>query len=374
MPAEIETSPARVERRLVDRPFFSVCIPQHNRTSFLIEVCRSLAAQRFREFEVCISDDCSTDGRTAELLEYLQSSGLSFVYRRLPGNVRYDGNLRSAIDLATGQFCFLLGNDDALADADTLAQVYRGLVAAEPAAVVFTNFADYATGRVSRRVGRTAMVGAGPMVAAARFRKFSFVSGILLRRDVAQAAATTRWDGSEMYQMYVGSRLIAAGGRLAELDLVAVRKDIEIPGEAVDSYAKRQRVRVAGIPAQQIPLTSVARLMIDAIEPHLGRWRLRPIGAILVQYFGLLHPYWLLEYRRVQSWRYAAGVARAMRPGRTLDGCRLSALERSLAAVVYFVTTVAGLVAPVGALRLLQRPARSVARLVGDWSATASRP
>ena len=29
-------------------PFFSICIPQHNRTSFLIEVCRSLDAQTFR--------------------------------------------------------------------------------------------------------------------------------------------------------------------------------------------------------------------------------------------------------------------------------------------------------------------------------------
>ena len=114
--------------------------------------------------------------------------------------------------------------------------------------------------------------------------------------------------------------------------------------------------------------------MIDAVEPHASRARLRTTGSIFVQYFGLLLPYWLLEYRRVQSWRYAAGVARAMRPARTLDGCRLSIVERSLAAAIYGAATLAGLLAPVGALRLLQRPARSVARVVGDWSATTSRP
>lgn len=374
MPAEMLVQEHRVERRLIADPFFSICIPQHNRTSFLIEVCRSLEAQRFRAFEVCISDDCSTDGRTAELLEYLQQSRLSFIYCRLPRNLRYDGNLRSAIALATGRFCFLLGNDDALANADTLDEVHRAIASGPASAVVFSNFADYATGQVTRRVRRTGVLSGGPIVAAGKFRKFSFVSGILLQREAAQAAATNRWDGSEMYQMFIGSRLIAAGGPLAELDLVTVRKDIQIPGEGVDSYARRERLSVAGIPEQRIPLTHVARLMIDAVEPHADRSRLRAIGSILVQYFGLLLPYWLLEYRRVQSWRYAAGVARAMRPARTLDGCRLSIVERSLATAIYGVATLAGLLAPVGALRLLQRPARRVARVVGDWSATTSRP
>ena len=46
---EAPAAPDRVERRLVDAPFFSICIPQHNRTSFLIEVCRSLAAQLWND-------------------------------------------------------------------------------------------------------------------------------------------------------------------------------------------------------------------------------------------------------------------------------------------------------------------------------------
>ena len=49
------------------RPYFSICIPQHNRTSFLIEALRTLDRQTFRDFEVCISDDASTDGREADL-------------------------------------------------------------------------------------------------------------------------------------------------------------------------------------------------------------------------------------------------------------------------------------------------------------------
>src|SRR5437899_1674510 len=105
-------------------PAFSICIPQFNRTSFLIEACRSIAAQNFQSCEVCISDDASTDGRQEELLEFLEASPLAYVYHRQERNRRYDGNLRASIALSTGRYCFLLGNDDGLASTDTVAQVY----------------------------------------------------------------------------------------------------------------------------------------------------------------------------------------------------------------------------------------------------------
>jgi hypothetical protein len=369
MPAETSASDRIVERRLVDRPYFSICIPQHNRTSFLIEVCRSLERQRFRQFEVCISDDASTDGREGDLLEYLKSSRLSFVYRRLATNRRYDGNLRAAIELARGEFCFLLGNDDVLAEPDTLDQLHQIMTRHATPAVVFTNFADFATGRVTHRVPRTAVVGAGPATAARGYRKFSFVSGVVLRREPAQAAAVTRWDGSEMYQMYIGCRLIAAGGALLETDLVTVRKDVQVPGETVDNYATRERVHGSGIPQRRIPLASVAGLVIDAIAPHLQQGRLRPMTSVLIQYFGFLYPFWLLEYRRVQSWHFAAGVARAMRPKQTLAGCALPATARILASITYAGATLVGLGAPRGLLTVIHRPARLVARKVGEWAA-----
>src|SRR5258708_12750819 len=103
-----------IQRPLVERPFFSICIPQHNRTSFLIEVCRSLDAQTFRAFEVCISDDCSTDGRSDELLAFLHASQLSFSYRRLENNLRYDANLRPAMPLSSAENRFLLRTHAAL--------------------------------------------------------------------------------------------------------------------------------------------------------------------------------------------------------------------------------------------------------------------
>ncbi|MDB9482187.1 glycosyltransferase, partial [Dolichospermum circinale CS-537/05] len=48
-----------VRNQYIENPFFSICIPQYNRTSFLIEACKVLAQQTFKNFEVCISDDQS---------------------------------------------------------------------------------------------------------------------------------------------------------------------------------------------------------------------------------------------------------------------------------------------------------------------------
>lgn len=350
-----------VSRRLVERPFFSVCIPQYNRTSFLIAACQSLDAQRFRDFEVCISDDCSTDGRAEELVEFLNASALSFVYRRRASNGRYDANLRSSIELAAGTYCFLLGNDDALKSADTLVHLRQVIERFPRPGVVITDFEEFSSGYVNHRVRGTALRGAGPRVAATAFRKFSFVGGVVLRTEAAHAAATTRWDGSEMYQMYVGCRIIAQGGGLVETDCVAVRKSIQIPGEGVDSYATTPRVPIQGIPAQTLPLGQIGRLVIDAIAPQAAPLSPAVQMTVLLQYLGLLYPYWLLEYRRVQSWRFAAGVARAMHPSVTLAGLTLPPQVRLGSLLLHGVATLVGLTAPQRFLTWLEPSARRVA-------------
>jgi hypothetical protein len=335
----------------------------------LIEACRTLEAQSFRDFEVCISDDCSNDGREADLLAYLESSGLSFVYKRRDRNGRYDANLRSALSLAKGRYCFLLGNDDGLKGPDTLLQVHDLLIQAPQAGVVFTNFEDFTTGQVVRKGRATRLLGSGPDVAASVFRRFSFVSGLVLETARVEAEATSKWDGSEMYQMYLGCRMIASGAFALEADLVTIRKDIQVPGELVDSYARKPAPVVSGIPAQPIPLVQHARLVADAIGPYAPGGRTRVFLSVALQFLGFLYPYWLLEYRRVRSWRFAAGVARAMRPAHTLADIRLSWIARSLSMLLYGVSTVIGLVTPIGVLTVLHAPARRVARLVGEWSA-----
>ncbi|HZQ05082.1 MAG TPA: glycosyltransferase family 2 protein [Anaerolineae bacterium] len=344
-----------VEHRAAARPFFSVCIPQYNRTSFLLYALARLQEQTYRAFEVCISDDCSTDGRAQEILDYLNRSGMAFVYEAQAHNVRYDANLRSAIGLARGQYALLMGNDDCLAAPDTLEQLQRAIGAEySTPAVVLTNYREFETGRVMRRVRRVGAMGGGVDMAVRAFRNFSFVSGLLLDTRLAQQAATAKCDGSEMYQMYIACRLIAQGGTLFNLDQVSVCQGVRLPNENVDSYARRPRLDPCPIVERHLPLNDLGRVVFAAVQSYVAlNMRGRVIRSIFAQILAITYPFWLFEYRRVQSWNYAVGVALGMRPRNLFQGLRVDWVNRTWLSLLYGLVSAAGLILPIRAFEAL---------------------
>src|SRR5579863_8232547 len=156
------------------RPFFSICIPQYNRTSFLIESLRVMASQTFENWEVCVSDDCSTDGRQEELIAELDALKIPYVYYLQPRNCRYDANLRGSIALASGTYCLLMGNDDCLNGNGALALIEAELKRHPETGVAMTNYIEFDGSRIFRRVAATGIAGKGPEIAVSRFRNFSF--------------------------------------------------------------------------------------------------------------------------------------------------------------------------------------------------------
>jgi hypothetical protein len=328
-------------------PFFSICIPQYNRTPFLMKACWHLKLQTCQDFEICISDDCSTDGRSEQLQRVLREWQIPFVYRRQEKNCRYDGNLRTAIGLASGEYCLLMGNDDCLAE-DTTVESLRAILRNHPqTGVAITNFKDFVSGRITRRIVRTSNVGGGPKVAVRSFRNVSFVSGVVFRRDRAQAHANDRWDGSEMYQMYVASRIIAEGYELLELDMVAVRKDMTIPGESVDTYANRPRLDPCPIVERKTTLLQLGALVSDAVRPYAGKQLAWYEVQILLQVLFFTYPFCVLEARRLQSWKYAAGSCLGMRPKNLFSQMHFPALHRWFLRGVFFAVTCAALLMPI---------------------------
>ena len=311
-----------------------------------MEACRRLRAQTFDDFEVCISDDRSTDGRREELQAALDDLGLHYRYYLQEQNCRYDGNLRRAIGLASGQYCLLMGNDDCLAQSTTLAEIHAILSPHENIGVAITNYRDFDGTTLYGRVRRPGVLAGGPALAASRFRNFSFVSGIILRTDCAQRLATDDWDGSEMYQMYLGCRILAEGYDLAEIDLVAVLFGIRIPGEEVDSYAMRPRLKPCPLIERRLPLVEMGRLVVAAVAPFAAPRASRINTSIILQLLLFSYSFWVVEYRRVQSWKFAAGICMGMRPRNVCRGVELSVFHSGLLRVVYVATTAAGLVIP----------------------------
>lgn len=343
----------KIRRNLVNdseevRPFFSICIPQYNRTSFLIEALRILDAQKFRDFEVCISDDMSNDGRGQELLEFLESSSLSYVYVRQESSLRYDANIRASIGLACGRYCFLHGNDDCLKSETTLEHLQRRIHRDNYPAVIIPNFEDWESGDVNRRIRHSGLYGSGPKVAVANYRNVAFVTGVMIETDKAQALEIAKWDGSEMYQMYLMARIVAAGGELLGLDESVVRKDIRIAGEEVDSYAQMPLLKPCPIEERKPPFVLIGRLITDAIDPYLSdNEKDRILRNLIGQLYLFTYPFWIFEYRRVQSWRYALGICMGIRPKNVYTGINVGLLSDLYLRILYSASCMIGLVTPI---------------------------
>jgi glycosyltransferase involved in cell wall biosynthesis len=328
-------------------PYFSICIPQYNRTDFLIEACRWYAHQTFDDFEVCISDDCSDDGKRSNLLDYLESSGCRYIYALTSSNLRFDANLRAAIALSQGKYLLLMGNDDKLRTQDTLAALHDDLERAGEAVAAIANYHELSTGTTFRRMRETAILGAGPRAAIAVFRNYSFVSGVILRGKEARCEATTELDGSEMYQMYLGTRLVARGGKFLAIDRVCIDKDLQIPGQDVDSYRRRPRVLDFAITKRLLPMGRLLEVVSYGLQPCVSRRELNSLlFRIAFRLYLFTYPFWGVEYRRVQSWSYACGVLLALNPNEITKNQRLSLFLRLLLWPIYLLSCAFALSVP----------------------------
>lgn len=335
------------ERRSNSAPFFSICIPQFNRTSFLLVALKAIQSQCCENFEICISDGGSTDGRESEILNFLDNSSAAYVYRKQPDRCLYDKNLRCALELARGRYVLLCGNDDALADANTLKDLFNLLSERTDVGVLISNYADWRNGAKTRRILKDGFEGKGPWVAATHYRNLAFVSGLILDRSMCQAVATDRWDGSEMYQMYVASRIIASGKTLVEIDKTIIKKDIQVVQEIAESYIHKPKEKIHWNGRVTLPMLQLGPLVLDAIRPYVSdRDVSKYTFKIWQQLYCFTYPFWIMEYRKVQSWKYAFCLSLALSPHylvRDIDN-----MIGWILWIIYFLSMTIALLLPLG--------------------------
>lgn len=93
----------------------SICIPTYNRAAFLGQALDSIIAQATDEVEIVISDNASTDDTEALVRDY-QARFPRLRYHRNPENLGADRNFLKVVEIAQGEYGWLLGSDDALAE------------------------------------------------------------------------------------------------------------------------------------------------------------------------------------------------------------------------------------------------------------------
>lgn len=336
------------QRQSAHDPFLTIAIPQYKRRRYL-EVCLdSIFAQTFRDYEILVSDDMSPDDSNEVIPGILEQSGVTFRYYAQAKNLGYDGNVRFCLSAAAGRYVMLLGNDDALVSATTLQEIADALTTLEFPDVAITNYEDWQSKQVSRRAYGIRLLGSGPDTAIHYFRSFSFVSGLIYSSAEAAKHATTKWDRSIYYQIFLACRIIAAGGRMAGLDISTIRDHIRLDGKLVpETY--RNKYKDAGwvFQGKHTGLDSVARVTIDAVTPYVApALHSQMIMKIWAQLLVITYPYWILEYRRLVNWSWGVAVARDLWPGVRLREYNLNLSHRLWLWIIYLAVTAAALAIP----------------------------
>ncbi len=89
----------------------SICLTTWNRASVLPKTLDSILAQGFEDFELIISDDCSSDN-TEDICRSYEVKDARVKYYRNPKNLNMPGNLNSAIQKAKGTYIANLHDGD----------------------------------------------------------------------------------------------------------------------------------------------------------------------------------------------------------------------------------------------------------------------
>lgn len=100
----------------------SIVIPVYNRKNFLTVCIKSLLAQSFEDFEICLVDDGSTDGTGLLCDELAEKDTRIRVLHVQNGGAAYAR--QKGVELATGEWVLFVDSDDTM-PADALQRLFQ---------------------------------------------------------------------------------------------------------------------------------------------------------------------------------------------------------------------------------------------------------
>ena len=123
-------------------PLVSIVIPTYNRSSFLLQAVESILSQTWKNVEIVIVDDGSTDDTREVLAPYM--GRIRYIYQSNSGRPSCPRNV--GIRNAAGKYIAFLDSDDIM-DPRKIEMQVRFLEKNPEVGMVFTDFSTFAHGR-----------------------------------------------------------------------------------------------------------------------------------------------------------------------------------------------------------------------------------
>lgn len=196
------------------RPQFTVCIPAYNRAHHLGTLLDSVLGQNYDSFEILICEDVSPERPqiAAIAAEYALNHPGKIRYVENSENLGYDANIRRLVELAHGEFCFFMGNDDLMC-AGALAHVAELIQRTPNVGLVLKSYSwfDGDPANINQTVryfSEERVFSSGKDAISVCYRRAGVISGYIVHRDSAASAATAEFDGSLYYQMHLTASVL----------------------------------------------------------------------------------------------------------------------------------------------------------------------
>lgn len=325
----------------------SICIPQYNRIDLLVKSLKMIEKQSYDDIEICISDDCSVDDTVEKIAELSKNYRYPIVFHRFPQNMGYDRNYRKCIEMASGDYAFVIGNDDSIYGENSIEFLVNFLNKNDKPDIGFCNMIEERTENTYvKRALTTSVLGRDAETAMKYYSCFSFVGGLIYKKSTFDKFNTDKYDGSVYAQMYLGVLIVSSGYRLFSIYEPLVLKDMLLDGKFRHSYRDRISKTWKDYRVVDGGMTSVITVLINGLKDsdQLNQSR---TYHIFKRIYSLTYPHWLLDYRENKAFPMSVGLMVGMFPSKNKNFRLLSFLNRIKIYLRYFASTIIGLFAPV---------------------------
>ena len=325
----------------------SICIPQYNRINYLLRSLKIIELQTYENIEIAISDDCSSDDTEERILELIPNYKYSIVFSKNIVNQGYDRNFRKCIEISTGDYALVIGNDDTLYGNESIEFLVKFLEKNNYPDIGFCNLIEERTDNsLVERAFANKVLGSGPTIASKYYSCFSFVGGLIYKRNTFLEFNTSKYDGSVYTQIYLAVLMIASGKQLFSIKEPLVMKDLLLDGKFRNSYRDRIAKKWKEYKVVDGGLPSVMNVLINALA-DAKQLQQKGIYHIFKRMYFVTYPHWILDYKENNAYPEAAGLIMGMRPSKNTNFSKLNWYNKIKIHTLFFVSSFGAVLMPV---------------------------